>query len=299
MTTQTVGELATYKSHADYDADPRVRSTQLKAMMEPQGPRAYYLKYVNPPVDADEEFDANELIQPKVDEKVLGTLLHEYSLQGKKNWYVTDERRGTNKWKEEVKEAGGLWALTPKNNSKVLAWHDALMRNKEVRKLVESHSFSEQAFRFKHHTGIEAKARVDLFSFDGSIWDLKTTRHTDRRGFERQCIELNYPFSAAFYQISCKSVPELHGMEANFKHIVLCKTHPYYAYVWPLSRGFLRLGHNDVETAFARLHTCLTREKNGEPWDVAWPDYLEMKQGEALEPPAWLLEQKGWTEEEW
>lgn len=299
MTTQTTGELATYKSHADYDADPRVRSTQLKAIMEPQGPRAYYLKYVNPPADVDAEFDSNDLIQPKVSEMVLGTLLHEYSLQGKCNWFITQERRGSNAWKDDIEEHPGLWALTPKNNAKVLAWHDAMMRNREVRELIESGSFSEQAFRFTHSTGIKAKARIDLFSFEGHIWDLKTTAATDRDGFERQMVNLNYPFSASFYLQAVDAVPELHGMNVTFKHIVLCKSHPYYCYIWELDRSWLRLGHADVDTAFSRLHTCLERERNGDPWDVAWPDVLELKQGETIAPSEWLLAKKGYTEEEW
>lgn len=298
-TAQCVGELVTYNSHEEYNADDRVRSTQLKDMMSPQGPRAYYLKYVNPVPNVDKEYDKNAHIQPKVDDMVLGSLLHEYALEGKKNWFACKSRRGSAAWMDEIDEHDGKWAVTETNARNLDAWRDAMMRNAEVREIVESGSFSEQSFQFTHWTGIKAKARADLFAFDGTIWDLKTTRHSDRRGFERQFRDLNYGFSAAFYEIARNSVPELHGMRAPFKHIVLCKKWPYYCYVWPCSREYLTVGHRDVHAAFERLQDCLTREASGMDPLNAWPDLQERTQGDASVPDDWWLSQNNFVPDDY
>lgn len=288
------GELVTYKSHDEYNQADRVRSTSLKHIMEPQGPRAYYLKVVNPPINVDRAFDKNRDVQPKVDNMVLGTLLHEYALEGKVNWFVTKYRRGTKAWADEIDEHDGLWALTPTADAQVRAWRESMMRNAEIRPLIEKSSFKEQSFHFSL-AGIDCKARVDMFGFDGSIWDLKSTRATDRQGFERQIIDLMYDFSAAFYELARDAVPEFRGMRAPFRHVALSKTFPYYCYVWPLDRSYLRVGRRNVEEAFKRLAECLHRQSQGMDPLLAWPDLLENKQGESFSAPARYLADAGFA----
>lgn len=301
VTAECIGELATYNSHEEYDADDRVRSTQLKTILDAQGPRAYYLKYIAPPADVDKEYDANADIQPKVDEKVLGILLHEFGLEGKQNFFRCTTRRGSKAWVEEIEDNDGKWALNDTNFAKLHAWREALLRNTTARKLIESGSFSEQAFRFTHGTGIKAKARVDMFSFTGSIYDLKTTVATNRAEFDLQSMKLHYPFQAAYYEMARNSVPQFHGMRAPFHHIIVCKKHPYWCYVWPLHDSYLRVGHKQLESAFERLAQCRRRHaeieaEGGEPI-TAWPDYEENKQSDEIAAPDWYLSQHGWNED--
>lgn len=293
-----VGELIHFDSHEEYNAYPAIRSTALKTIMSAQGPRAYYLENVNPPPDVDRAFDKNENIQPKVDDFVLGILLHEYALEGKQNWFVTRHTRGSKAWLDDLDEHDHQWALTQTNDAKIRAWRDAMMRNHSVRKLVEDGSFQEQSFVFDTPLAIKGKARVDLFSFDGSIWDLKSTRHHDRKSFDRQIVDLRYDFSAAFYEKARNSVPEFRGMQAPFRHIVLCKSHPYYCYIWELDRSYLRVGHRDVELAFQRLAECQKREAEGMDPMQAWPDLLERNQDDSIAAPEWYLAQSGFRPEE-
>lgn len=293
------GRLAKYSSHDEYNADTsRVRSTQLKDMVSPQGPRSYYLKYVLALADIDRN-DRHSDFQPKITDLEMGTLLHEYALEGVQNWFVCDERRGSDAWYDSIDEHDGKWAIKPRQAEQLVAWRDSMMRNKEVRDLIESKSFQEQAFQFTHNeTGIECKSRVDLFGFDGTIWDLKTTRHLSRDDYDRQVINLNYPFSAAFYEAGRNSVPEFSGMRAPFKHIVLCKSHPYYCYIWPVDRSYLRVGHQEVQKALFRLKSCLDQQQEVNNPEDAWPDLQELKQGDSVTAPEWWLSKKGWEDYE-
>src|SRR5690348_7024815 len=74
-----------------YDADTtRVRSTSMKSLVAPQGPRAYWLKH-GTQVRAREPEPGDEY-SPKITPLVLGSLFHELILDGKVGWFVTKAR---------------------------------------------------------------------------------------------------------------------------------------------------------------------------------------------------------------
>lgn len=294
----TNGELCSW-THEEYEADTsRVRSTWLKKMISDQGPRAYYLNYVNPVPELDVEHDVYGAIQPKVNDLVMGILLHEFAFGGVVNWFICKERRGTNRWHDAVEEHDGQWALKPKQDAELRAWRESMMRNREVRQLIESNSFHEQSFTFECF-GIPAKSRVDLLGYNGAIWDLKSTRHTTRKQFENDIEKLRYDFSAAFQELARNSVPEYSDLVAPYNHIVLCKSYPYYCYVWPLERSWIRLGMGHLDWAFRWLRRCLDdQESSDDPLD-AWPDLQEAKQVDELPPPDWVLSKHGVNPDVW
>lgn len=266
-----------------YEADKtRCRSTSLKDILSDQGPRLYYLKHVTRSLQP--EPDANDHIQPEVDDLILGTIFHEFLLEQIENWFVCTHRRGTNAWKDAIEENAQKWAIKPRQEKQLLGMRDSVMASKRCRAVLEQGGFTEQTFLWDYELDngqlIPSKCRIDWLASDGSIFDLKTTRHANRRDFTNQCIDLDYGFSAAFYESGRNSVPEFNGMDnAEFYHITVCKQPPYWAYLHPFDKSWLAMGRRSVKKAMTALSKCLTDQiplllAGADPL-TAWPDLLE------------------------
>lgn len=259
----------TYNSDRQYE-----RSTTLKHMMDPQGPRAYWHA-----VNRESESSTS---------LTLGQLLHQWILEGEQPYVVVPPNKKGKPmvrnmdhaaYREFAEEHEGKAILLPSEERDLIAMRDGLYGNKEARELIEEDGLSEVTILFQDdETEIDAKARIDFLKFDGRIIDLKTTKATTPDEFRREVIRYQYEFSGALYEYARQSVPQYEGLTAPFYHVMVCNSPPYWSYVCELHRSFLRIGHARVRKAFARLKKCRDR---GNTIDC-YPDLLELNQ---MQPP--------------
>lgn len=296
------GVLSTW-DRDQYDADTtRVRSTSMKSLVSAQGPRAFYLNHLRAREPA---IDANDDYSPKSGPIVLGTLFHELVIDGKVGWHVNANRRGTTAWKVCCKRNAGTVALSKKDDATLWAWREAIDRNAEAREMLASGSFGEQVILWdqpvtfadadgaEHTVNVPSKCAIDLFSFAGQFACIKTTRAGNLEEWERELERKNYPFSAAFYQLGIRSIPEFAGYNEPIKHIVLCKQPPYYCYVKPLDKQWMLIGMGQVAKAFERYARCTWDMEHGVEPLAAWPDLLERTQLDPATPSMRAMERHG------
>ncbi len=293
-----------------YDADTaRERSTRLKAMLDPRGPRAYYLA-LNPPEREPEKHDE---YQPKVTHFTMGILFHEWILDGEVNWVASPHSRGTTGWKLACKRHRPKTIVSEGQDKELREWREALMGNKLARKIIESGGFREQVIlwdetvEFKTDSGafaeveIPCKAALDSLDFNGNIFCIKTTRATNREEWEREVRKHHYDFSAAFYDRGRRSIPHLAGTGATFTHLVVMKASmntPAACYAFELGEQWIEIGDNKVRVhGLQRLARCrdnaeLLREQYGDAADIseAYPDDIASTQADPVMPRDYDLE---------
>lgn len=286
-----------------YNADTtRLRSSSLRTILEPQGPRAFYLKHVAPlPAIDDGE-------SSKITEMDLGNLLHDYILRGRVGWIVNDDNKNSTKFKEFKKANTDKLILSTSQETKLLRWIDAANRNPEAKRIIEA-GYSEVTGVMDYEIEIDGevetipcKCRWDILCGDtGEDWDIKTTRATDRRGFERQSTDLGYHVQAGFYDLH-KEALGIHL--AKHSYIVVMKSDPSYCYVWPVSHQLMEIGRSFAVEALRRVAKCrkderelLAKNPDANPMD-AWPDYLEVNQSDELQPDPWTATRAGTVEAE-
>lgn len=273
-----------------------VRSTSLKVFVKtPQGPRAYYKNYLaNSAKTASDEED----LEGEKPAFTTGKLLHQLLLEKKRMWFVTKNRKGTNKYKDEEEERWPLKPIKQHEECSLLAMYDAVMSNPQCRKMIEGGGFTEQTIVWEENVGgrvIPCKCRLDFMTHSGTaIVDLKTSVATDIYKFGEQIWKYGYEFSAAFYKRGLQSVPEFQGTNPAFYHMVVNKEG--YAYLWPLHPSYLAMGANQVRYSLKRLAECLNAVDAGVPDSEAWPDdhYRECCRREfnsGLAPKEWVVAQ--------
>lgn len=282
----------------EYNADTsRLRSSNLRTVMKPQGPRAYYLEHIaeRPSVDKKES--------SVITDTDMGNLLHDYILRGRVGWITSELNRNSNDFKALKAENADKLILSELQQSKLMQWIDAVHRNKAAKSIIEAgypevtgHAEIEVTLSDESVVEIPLKCRWDVLCGDtGQDWDLKTTRHTDRRGFERQAEELGYHIQAGFYELH-KEALGVHN--AHHSYIVITKTDPAYCYVWPVSRSMIEMGRTMALEGIRRIAQCThDQQSQADPVD-AWPDYLEENQDDPLEPSVWMAGRTGFVHAE-
>jgi hypothetical protein len=254
-------------------------------MLGPHGPREFYLR-------------ENGLLETERREGGhfdLGNLFHELCLDGSRNWFVYDKRRIGKDYESAKADNPGLIAIKTADERMLLDMYESVMANKQARTLIENCS-SEQTFLWTDkETGIECKARADIYTPNGWIADIKTW--TSRNGqcsperFFWHVEDLGYHLSAAFYEMGREAC--IGRMKAPFYHIAVFKKQPYWCYCWPLSQYALEVAHRDVRRALNLLKECRDKQAEiesagGNPAD-AWPDHLMETQHEGHTPSdSWL-----------
>lgn len=270
---------------AEYEAETtRLRSTSLKAILGPHGPREWYLR----------ETGQLQIERREGDHFDLGTLLHDAILQSKRDWFIYDKRRIGKEFDAAKADNPGKIAIKTSDEQVLLAMYESVMRNKDARRLIEN-SAAEQTFLWDDETGITCKARADIYCPNGTIADIKTW--TSRNG---QCTperffwhveDLGYHHSAAFYEAGRDAC--VGKMNAPFIHIAVFKKPPYWCYVWPLSDYALDVARRDVRKGLDLLHQCQQNEMallaNGQDGAAAYPDPMLADQGLGYTPSdSWL-----------
>jgi len=292
-----------------YDEDTtRERSTRLKSMLDPRGPRCYFLKHMAvemglAPSPEPQKWDE---YQPKVGHLQMGILFHEWILDGEVNWVKCPHNRGTSPWKRVVTQSRGKTVVSEGQDKELREWREALYANPIARKILEDGGFREQVILwdeltpFRDRNGAEGeamipcKAALDSLDFNGNIFCIKTTRATDRKEWEWEVRKHHYDFSAAFYDRGRRSIPHLAGTSCTFTHLVVMKEStntPAACYAFELGEQWLELGCKKVVNSLNRLARCrdemeLIQAEGGDVRD-AWPDDIAATQSDPVMPEQW------------
>lgn len=313
-----MGQLADWTVE-QYNVDElHIRSSALKDIAGKRGPREYYFKHVEttlpepvlaamyPTGRPEPPFKA-----PAVD-LLLGTLFHDWVLRGIVGWYVSDARPNSEAGRRATRANLGKIRLASKDAEKLHGWREAIDREPEALDILAG-GMSEQTFLWQDETGIECKARMDLWQFgSGKKVDIKTSRYADREGFNRQARELKYYLSAAHYTAGEASVEGFEDawLRNDFSHLVLCKEYPYAAYVFPIAREWMDIGRRQCREALDHLANCRTAHQEllaqieslpvedlpsrGAEIKRAilsvWPDWIAQEQQYAVAPSVWETE---------
>lgn len=299
---------------ADYELlTGRLRSTDLKHILEEQGPRAYWwnvLQKQQEDMTDVERWNLDGEYRKRAVHFMQGNLFHELMLDGHIGWYETEVTRNINHkaYQEELDAAEGKPILSAAEVRAIEAWFEGAMRNKEIRAIIEGPRLSEQVVLWDEvvevplqrggttEITLPAKLSYDLWCPDAR-YCIKTTSAKTRYGYRKQIHDLKYHFSGAFYERGARNVPELRKVKAPFKHIVIHKEHPHYSYVWELSRVWINNGHRLVQTAVERVARCTYAEMQlaeGVDPIEAWPDYLETNDdARYMVPDVWMIEEEG------
>ena len=301
---------------ADYEMlSGRTRSTELKHILDEQGPRSYYWEVIAKAKEQEsvtdvERWNLDGDYRKRCKHFMQGNLFHELMLDGRIGWHETDATRNiAHKAYQAVLDAAeGKPILSSSEVREIEAWFEGAMRNKEIRAIIEGPRLSEQVVLWDEtieipvpggrttEIVIPCKLSYDLWCPD-SRYCIKTTMAKTRYGYRKQIHELKYHFSGAFYERGSRRVPELQKVKAPFKHIVIHKDPPHYSYVWEMSRVWINNGHRLVQAGFERLakslHAQATMQEGADVID-AWPDYLESDDAaKYMIPDVWMIEEYG------
>lgn len=294
----------------DYELErERLRSSDIKSLMEPQGPRAYYWNVIEAKVEdlsEAERWNNDGEYRKRSMPLMQGNLLHAMMIDGIIGWYESDVTRNvkTKAYQDVLDEAEGKPILNAKEADQIRAWFEGAMRNRTVRAIMEGPRFGEQVVLWDENVEIPAAAGGDetitipsKLSYD--LWTpdarycIKTTMTATPEQYRKQVHNNKYHVSAAFYERGARQVPELAKVRSPFYHIVIMKEHPHYTYVWPMSRIWINTGHRMVLKALRTLARCKAVERDlppGSPRIDAWPDWLEENDEAFLVPDVWMIE---------
>ena len=243
----------------EHHAHPAVGSTMLKTFIDSR--EAFYAWFV-----------AKTESPPKqTKEQMFGNAFHTYLLEPDEfsklytTWPADCEGNGATK---AVKRARAMFAL---NNRKAVLTRsqmkalEAMRRNtladREARRLLETpgdtekSGNTEQSAVWRHHTGIECKARFDRILDNMTIVDLKTTKAAANvREWERECRKMQHALQAAFYLMGRRAV--FGDVVAPFYHIAVGNAWPFAATVYELDGLSLEFAWNQVERELVAMSRC-------------------------------------------
>lgn len=245
-------------SREDYDADPGLNQSKLKALLSAKSPA--HFRYDQDHPDADKKhFRLGNAID------LLCNKPHEF---GKEFVVYEGDRRG-NAWKEFKLANADRTILTASELDQVKGMVAGLERNEEAANIILN-SQKQVAVIANHQSGFRMKALMDFFPgiHDDSEWlfDLKSTaRGADEATFSKSSFDLGYHIQAAYYMDAC----QLAGITRirKFGFIVIENFPPYECAIrW--------LGIYDEETDLGRnAYMKAASEYRAFNQTGVWPGY--------------------------
>lgn len=177
-----------------------------------------------------------------------------------------------------VREEGGI-PLKPVEYQQVHDMADALRRHPEAGTLLDPNSGEPEQSLFWHDRalGINRRARLDWFRYDGRVIDYKTTRSADLESLSKDVFAYGYHQQHDWYTDGLEALG-LGDKDTEFTFVFQEKTPPYIVTVARLDTTALRIGHDLNRTA---LHLYAMCRRTGH-----WPGYAETV--ELLSLPVWV-----------
>lgn len=198
----------------------------------------------------------------------LGRAVHCFTLEGdeawKKDFLVTDgpinERTGqpfgrnTQKFQDFLAQQKKE-IVSCKEFEQIERMANSVWSHPDAHELL-SYGEAEGTVRLDDYCGVPVQIRLDWFSPDYGIVDLKTTSE-DLSRFESESHKYGYPYQFAFYRAVLEKAT---GMKYPVYAIVVEKTEPYRAAVFKYSEEVLDQAQAENEKAIKELLEC--REKD-------------------------------------
>lgn len=198
-------------------------------------------------------------------EMVLGTLVHSWVLEGKKDWAVgpqVDKR--TKAGKEE-------WQLFCENNiNKEVVTVEEAQRidaagNKAMRMLSDVTNITIEASMFWERGNVQCKGRPDLIWHEYAddkvcIVDLKTT--SDFFRFPSKFWQFGYDLQAAWYSYGYE---EITGIPADFRFLVVDMEAPHFCQWMEIDDESLAFAHSKIESHLSHFKMCQDKGEWPEP----------------------------------
>ncbi len=221
----------------------------------------------------------------------IGTYLHGYVLTGELPKYVIKPEGMSFATKDGKawKAAQTATILTQAEANSEVRMCNAIADSARARKLLEDHPEREVSV-FATFRDVPIKCRMDAASFDsGSIVDVKKARSGNPRGFGKACADLDYFFSAVWYQL-CMA---LHGGReiARYRWLVVEDSDAAPVEVYKLTEAQHQLGWWRVNQAIDLFKACTASGEWPCSGTAVWPELDEGEERTCV-TPRWY-EQEG------
>lgn len=164
--------------------------------------------------------------------------------------------------------------LTPAQYETAIEVRDAVRSHPVAGALLAEKGKAELTIEWTHEgTGIRCVSRIDWLC--SALVDLKCTRDPSQNSFSRDAAKYAYPFQLGMYREACRAA----GLgELPVKIIAAQNVSPFDVVVYDLDEDLLEHGHEQFETAMAKLKHCQDTKQ--------WPG-LAPNEELSLILPAW------------
>jgi exodeoxyribonuclease VIII len=268
MTTPNLTGVHHKMDGKEYRMAPAVSASDAKHILPPRTP-AHYAAHM-----------AGETKKEPSRAMVIGTLCHLAVLEPNKlDAAFVEKPQGMDFRTKEGKEwkagVGDKPVLDEDETRAVRGIRDSIAAHEAARDLLDG-TQSEVSMFAEHRSGLWIKGRLDAYR-DGVIADVKTTSvGADAASFARQCFNMNYHVSAAWYLSLCR----LNGLPpARFYWIAVETGAPFAVAVYEIDPRALELGLKMMSDALELIAQC---EDEG-----YWPGYGNGV--ETLNLPPWAF----------
>lgn len=218
--------------------------------------------------------------KPRVEKKVfdLGTGLHAILLgKGQERLEIVPFADYRTKDAREARDnayANGLTPLKQDEWDNLQAVADTIPAH--IRDIFTDGN-AEQALIGRHHTGLWQKGQLDYVKPGEMLIDLKTTRSTDTRPFERHIWDYGYYFQAAWYR---NLYEQLTGEALRYVIVAIDLTAPHLSRFFEITDEYIDYGTTKINESIDLYHQCT---ETGE-----WPGYG--KTAYPVLPPDWAYD---------
>jgi hypothetical protein len=231
---------------ADYLAHPGYGSGAIRAYLRsPSHFREYLRTRGEPPTPA----------------QAFGSLIHTVILEpqrAQRDYVPIPEgidrrtKAGKEAYAELLESSAGKTLVSAQQWADAWAMRDTLLTMPEYRSLIHAAKSRVEvsAFWTDPDTGIELKARADIFRVDGVLADLKSAADASPHGFASAIARYKYHVQAAQY---------LDGFDGKFEQFCFIaqeKVPPYAAGIYWLDEASLELGRQQYRQALAGIAKC-------------------------------------------
>lgn len=164
-------------------------------------------------------------------------------------------------------ESQGKIILTAEQNDKAFAIRDGVQEHKIFHELTNKAQFEQSIFWTDKETGIQFKARPDIWS-SRMIVDLKTTKDANVNRFKYDALSKGYYLQAGMMFEACKALDKPFKL---FVTLAIEKDAPYVPVAFTMREEALDFGIEQFNNYKRQLKECLDSGK--------WPGYAIQELG--------------------
>lgn len=267
--------IFTDMTNEDYHAHPAISRSGVLELLK--SPYHYYMRYLSPDKEKKEPTKAMD----------MGNAFHTMILEPEKfnNDFIVKPapvllkdvgREVYDIYKNALDniEKMGKTVLSVDDMSLLEKMQKSINAHPDASRLITGGIHESSLFWVDEHTGIECKARPDIWH-EEIVTDLKTITSADRNTFQRSIVDGGYHIQAAMIR---EAIRQNTGKDVtSFTYIVCEKTFPYATAVYILDEATLEQGHCAFKNCLLELKRCI--ENN------AWPAY----ETQTISLPTWAI----------